>query len=104
MSSIIPALPTLLTPAAAPIKAAVRPPADVPPRVKPVEAKTAEKKTADTSPRPAEHHPVSALSAADVSYVDSLLGVAPAQVMEYILLKTGVPQPANLGQDVDMTA
>ena len=53
------------------------------------------------SPRPAEHHPAAALSPADISYVDGLLGIAPPQTMEYIMLKTGVPMPANLGQDID---
>ncbi len=41
------------------------------------------------------------LTPADVGYVDSLMGFAPPQVMEYIMLKTGVPLPANLGQDLD---
>ncbi len=50
---------------------------------------------------PAEHHPAAALSPADISYVDGLLGIAPPQTMEYIMLKTGVPMPANLGQDID---
>ena len=45
-----------------------------------------------------------ALSSADVSYVNSLMGVTPAQRMEEILLKTGVPIPANLGPNVDVTA
>ena len=45
-----------------------------------------------------------ALSSADVSYVKSLMGVTPAQRMEEILLKTGVPIPANLGPNVDVTA
>ncbi len=59
---------------------------------------------ADT-PRPPEHHASApALSPADVGYVNSLMGVAPAQLMESIMLKTGVPMPANLGQDIDMTA
>ena len=53
---------------------------------------------------PAEHHPSPALSPADVGYVDSLMGFAPAQTMEYIMLKTGVPMPANLGQDIDTSA
>ncbi len=57
--------------------------------------------TAAATPRPAEHRPVAALSPADVGYVDSLMGIAPPQAMEYILLKTGVPMPANLGQDID---
>ncbi len=55
------------------------------------------------APRPAEHHPAAALSPADISYVNGLMGIAPAQTMEYIMLKTGVPMPANLGQDIDMS-
>ena len=54
-----------------------------------------------SAPRPAEHRPAPALSPADVSYVDSLMGVVPAQALEFILLKTGVPMPENLGNDVD---
>ena len=57
--------------------------------------------SADPAPRPSAHRPAPALSPADVGYVDSLMGFAPAQTMEYIMLKTGVPMPANLGQDVD---
>lgn len=103
MSSIIPALPVhTAPPAPAPTKAEAKPPAAAPPTK--VSAIKAPEKAADTPPRPAEHRAASALSPADVGYVDSLLGVAPAQVMEYILLKTGIPQPANLGQDFDTTA
>ena len=59
---------------------------------------------------PAEHHSAaappsaSALSSTDVAYVQSLLGALPAQRMEEILLKTGVPIPAHLGPNVDMGA
>lgn len=104
MSSTIPALlaPTTL-PAPAPAKTAPKPPADAPP-VKAGGTKAPEKRAVDTPPRLAEHHAASALSPRDVGYVDSLLGVAPAQIMEYILLKTGIPQPANLGQDLDTSA
>ena len=45
-----------------------------------------------------------ALSSTDVSYVESLMGALPAQKMEEILLKTGVPIPANLGPNVDTAA
>ena len=45
-----------------------------------------------------------ALSSTDVSYVGSLLGDLPAQKMEEILLKTGVPIPANLGPNIDTGA
>lgn len=53
------------------------------------------------APRPSEHRPAAALSPADISYVDGLMGIAPPQTMEYIMIKTGVPMPANLGQDID---
>ena len=49
------------------------------------------------------HSAAPAVSAAEVSAVDALMGVAPAQVMETIMLRTGVPMPAHLGQDVDMS-
>ncbi len=102
--SSIPALPAhTAPPAAAPPKAATKPPAAAP-LVKASDAKIPEKKVVDTPPRPAEHRAASALSPADVGYVDSLMGIAPPQAMEYIMLKTGVPMPANLGQDIDTTA
>ncbi len=63
---------------------------------------------------PEHHHAASAtattalsaeaLSSTDVSYVESLLGAIPAQKMEDILLKTGVPIPANLGPNIDTAA
>ena len=83
MSSTIPALPAV-TPN--PVKTYPKPSAAQPP---------------DSSPHVPGRHPTPALSAAAVGYVDSLMGFAPAQTMEYIMLKTGVPMPANLGQDVD---
>ncbi len=52
----------------------------------------------------AEHRPAPALSPSDISYVNSLMGVAPAQIMALIMLKTGVPMPENLGSDVDTSA
>ena len=82
MSGKIPALPPV---AAEPVK--------VTPKLSSAETAAA--------PRPAEHRPAAALSPADISYVDGLMGIAPAQTMEYIMLKTGVPMPANLGQDID---
>jgi len=42
-----------------------------------------------------------ALSPTDVSYVNSLMGTLPAQKMEEVLLRTGVPLPAHLGQGLD---
>ena len=92
MSSFIPPLPPAASvpalPPAAPEPASALPePAAAPP--------------AAPAPRSPEHHPAPALTPADVGYVDSLMGFAPPQVMEYIMLKTGVPLPANLGQDVD---
>lgn len=83
MSGKIPALPPV---AAEPVKVTVKP---------------SSPDMAAAAPRPAEHRQASALSPADISYVDGLMGIAPAQTMEYILLKTGVPMPANLGQDID---
>ena len=83
MSGKIPALPPA---AAEPVKTYLKPP--------PAQA-------AATPARPAEHHVTPALSAADVGYVDSLMGFAPAQTMEYIMLKTGIPMPENLGVDID---
>ena len=84
MSSTIPTLPAVAT---VPVKTYPKPASPAQP--------------ADPAPRPAEHHATPALSAAAVGYVDSLMGFAPAQTMAYIMLKTGVPMPANLGQDVD---
>ena len=55
----------------------------------------------EPSRAPLEHHTAPALSPSDVSYVNSLMGVAPAQIMALIMLKTGVPMPANLGHDID---
>ena len=95
MSSTIPALP------AAPIPAAPIP--AVPEPLKSA-AKPSAAQVPDPAPRPPEHHPAPTLTPADVGYVDSLLGFAPPQVMEYIMLKTGVPLPANLGQDIDTSA
>ncbi len=67
------------------------------------------------APRPQEyHHSASAtanttqtpdaLSSTDVSYVESLMGAIPAQKMQEILLRTGIPMPANLGPNVDTAA
>ena len=87
MSSIIPALPAVpAAPATPEPKTAAKP---LPPQ------------TPDPAPHPPEHRPAPTLTPADVGYVDSLMGFAPPQVMEYIMLKTGVPLPANLGQDID---
>ena len=102
MFRTIPALPARTTPPApTPAKAALKPPAAAP-ALAAGAAHAPEKKAA--APRQAEHHAAPTLSPADVGYVDSLLGTIPPQAMEYILLKTGIPQPANLGQDVDTTA
>ena len=69
---------------------------------------------AEAAPQEAERHhaapaattalsPV-ALSSADVSYVKSLMGALPAQKMEDILLKTGIPIPANPAPNIDTAA
>ncbi len=71
--------------------------------------------TFDAAPKPTEHREAAAssvstalsptaLSSRDVAYVDSLMGEIPAQRMQEILLKTGVPIPANLGPNIDTTA
>ena len=104
MSSPISALPTPISPPApAPAKSAVKPPAAAPPVAR-ADTKASEKKAADTPPHPSPHRAASALSPRDIGYVKSLMGVAPAQAMASIMLKTGVPMPANLGQDIDTTA
>ncbi len=66
-------------------------------------------------PRPLEHHHSAAvstdtsltpdaLSSTEVSYVKALMGALPAQKMQQILLRTGIPMPANLGPNVDTSA
>ena len=57
--------------------------------------------TSPATPHPPEHRHVAALSPAYITYVVGSMGLAPPQTMEYIMLKTGVPMPANLGQDID---
>ncbi len=68
-----------------------------------------------SAPKPSEHHETAAspastaldptaLSSTDIAYVDSLMGTLPAQKMQEILLRTGVPIPANLGPNFDTTA
>ena len=115
MSSVTPIAPAgALTPANAYSKhssavasAPKPPPAEPRPEPRPLAAPAA--------PGAAEHHHAAsptasttlsaqALSSTDVSYVESLLGALPAQRMEEILLKTGVPIPANLGPNVDTAA
>ena len=86
MSSKIPALPPA---ALVPAKAFPKPASPAP---------------SAAPPRPAERRPAPALTPADVGYVDGLMGFAPAQTMEYIMLKTGIPMPENLGNDVDTSA
>lgn len=86
MSSTIPAIPAVVPAVHEPVKAYPKP---------------AAAQTTEAAPHVAERHPVPALSPAAVGYVDGLMGFAPAQTMEYIMLKTGVPMPANLGQDLD---
>ena len=91
------AIPTIPAGTPAPAKVYPKPPA-----------------TPAAAPKPSEHHEVSpsastalnptALSPTDVAYVDSLMGAIPAQRMQEILLRTGIPIPANLGPNVDTTA
>jgi len=96
MSSLIPIIPaSVLTPANTYPK---HPPAADDPTKQPAAASTPPQRpqaAASTALSPA------ALSSRDVSYVESLMGVIPAQKMEEILLKTGVPIPANLGPNID---
>ena len=96
MSSAIPTLPAgALTPA----KSFPKPP--LPPE--------------EEAPKFSEHHRAAssasttnaappAFSSTEVSYVQSLLGVLPAQKMAEVMLRTGVPIPEHLGPNVDTTA
>ncbi len=43
-------------------------------------------------------------SPSEVAYVRSLMGVMPAQNLEMLLLKTGIPLPVNLGHGADTSA
>jgi len=43
-------------------------------------------------------------SPSEVAYVKSLMGVMPAQNLEMLLLKTGIPLPVNLGHGADTSA
>ena len=43
-------------------------------------------------------------SPTEVAYVKSLMGVMPAQNLEILLLKTGIPLPVNLGHGADTSA
>jgi hypothetical protein len=96
------AIPTLPAGASAPVKSAPKPPPPPPPPV-------------DAAPKYSEHHRAAssasaanaappALSSTEVSYVQSLLGVLPAQKMAEVMLRTGVPIPEHLGPNVDTTA
>ena len=107
MSSAIPTIPNA--------PASVARPADVPPKPS-YAANTAAKPLPPVSPSesPERHYAAAssattalssqALSSTDVAYVESLMGALPAQKMEEILLKTGVPVPANLGPNIDTMA
>ncbi len=101
MSTAITSLPTA---AHAPAKALPKPPPSPvahPPASAP---KPAEVHHAASAPAASTALSPSALSSTDVAYVESLMGAIPAQRMEEILLKTGVPIPANLGPNVDVSA
>ena len=95
MSNAIPKIPAVPPPAPAHVKPPAPPPASTPPGGEHHHAATSPSATTPSPP---------ALSSADVSYVNSLMGVLPAQKMEEILLKTGIPIPAHLGPNVDLTA
>jgi hypothetical protein len=95
------AIPTLPAGAPAPAKSAPKPPPPPPP--------------VEDAPKYSEHHRAAssalatnavppALSSTEVSYVQSLLGVLPAQKMAEVMLRTGVPIPEHLGPNVDTMA
>ena len=68
--------------------------------------------TASDPPKPAAAAPASTASPSvrppftptEVAYVKSLMGVMPAQNLEMLLLKTGIPLPVNLGHGADTAA
>ncbi len=68
--------------------------------------------TASDPPKPAAAAPASAapppvrppFTPTEVAYVRSLMGVMPAQNLEILLLKTGIPLPVNLGHGADTSA
>ena len=53
---------------------------------------------------PAATHVRPPFSPTEVAYVKSLMGVMPAQNLEILLLKTGIPLPVNLGHGADTSA
>ncbi len=75
-----------------PIPAAAPAPASDPPK-----PAAAEMPAAAAPPRPP-------FSPNEVAYVKSLMGVMPAQNLEMLLLKTGIPLPVNLGHGADTSA
>lgn len=111
MSSAFPTIPTGALP---PVKVEPKPQAssfhtfvaapkaDAPTKVPALEFKQPEHHHSVAPPAsPSTALSPTALSSQDVSYVQSLMGVIPAQKMEEILLKTGVPVPVNLGPTFD---
>ncbi len=68
--------------------------------------------SASNPPKPAAAAPPAAapstvrppFSPSEVAYVRSLMGVMPAQNLEMLLLKTGIPLPVNLGHGADTSA
>jgi len=114
MSSVIPTIPAGV-PAPVNIYPKHSPTPDAAPKQPSAAPSPEQQPQAVPATQAAEHHhaasaPAStalsaqALSSSDVSYVESLMGAIPAQKMEEILLKTGVPIPANLGPNIDTSA
>lgn len=67
--------------------------------------------SASDPPKPAAAKPSAAappvrppFTPTEVAYVKSLMGVMPAQNLEMLLLKTGIPLPVNLGHGADTSA
>ena len=99
------AIPTIPAGASAPAKISPKPPALLvsAPFVTAAAPKYSEHHHAALSPSATTEAPP-ALSNTDVSYVQSLLGALPAQKMEEVMLRTGIPMPEHLGPNVDTTA
>lgn len=65
--------------------------------------------SASDPPKPVAAQPPAApprppFSPTEVAYVKSMMGVMPAQNLEILLLKTGIPLPVNLGHGADTSA
>lgn len=84
----------------------------MPNSVSPIPAAAPAPDTASDPPKPAAAAPLLAapstvrppFTPTEVAYVKSLMGVMPAQNLEMLLLKTGIPLPVNLGHGADTSA